>query len=60
MKKLISYFASGILLVGGFKMIILEPDKPHTIEITIPSFNSIVEFFEKVSDAANEVAEEVN
>ena len=42
MKKLIIKAALIIFVLLGFKMVVIEPDKPHTIEVTIPSFTDTV------------------
>ncbi len=58
MKKLIIKAALIIFVLLGFKMVVIEPDKPHTFEVTIPSFTDTVQFFDKVGDAAEEVAKD--
>lgn len=58
MKKLFVKVVIILLVVFGFKMVVIEPDKPHTFEVTIPSFTDIVEFFDKVREATEEVTKD--
>ena len=58
MKKLIIKVSIILFIVFGFKMVVVEPDKPHTFEVTIPSFTDIVEFFDKVGDATEDIAKD--
>lgn len=58
MKKLIIKVVIILFIVFGFKMVVIEPDKPHTFKVTIPSFTAIVEFFDKVGDATEEVTKD--
>lgn len=58
MKKLIIKVVIILFIVFGFKMVVIEPDKPHTFKVTIPSFTDIVEFFDKVGDATEEAAKD--
>ena len=39
--------------LGGLVM-----NKPHTYEVTIPSFSDITDFFDEVGDAAEEIAKD--
>jgi hypothetical protein len=57
MKKIVAKVFAVILLILGLKIVVVEPDKPHTFEVTIPSFNSVVDFFYKVGEATEEVAQ---
>lgn len=58
MKKLITRILLVLLIVGSFKIVVVEPDQPHTFEVTIPAFTDIVEFFDKVGEAAGEVTKD--
>lgn len=58
MKKLIIKVIIILFVVFGFKMVVIEPDKLHTFEVTNPSFTDIVEFFDKVGDATEEVTKD--
>lgn len=58
MKKIVTKVFVVLLLVFGLKFVVVEPDKPHTFEVTIPSFNSVVDFFNKVGETTEEVAED--
>lgn len=57
MKKVVVKVFTVLLLVFGLKIVVVEPDKPHTFEVTIPSFNSVIDFFNKVGEATEKVAE---
>ncbi len=56
MKKLIITALVVLLALGGFKLVFIEPDTPHTFEVTVPSFNDVTDFFDTVGDAAKEVS----
>lgn len=56
MKKLFIKAVTTLLVMGGFKMVVVEPDKPHTFEVTIPAFTDIVEFFDTLGDEVKELA----
>ena len=56
MKKLIITALVVLLALGGFKLVFIEPDTPHTFEVTVPSFNDVVAFFDEVGAAAEEVS----
>lgn len=58
MKKIVTKVFVVLLLVFGLKFVVVEPDKPHIFEVTIPSFNSVVDFFNKVGEATEEVTED--
>ena len=58
MKKLIIKIIIILFIVFSFKMVVIEPDKPHTFEVTIPSFTDIIEFFDKVGKATEEIAKD--
>lgn len=58
MKKLIIKIVVAALTVFGFKIVVIEPDQPHTFEVAIPAFTDIVDFFEKVGEAAEEVTKD--
>lgn len=58
MKKPIINVVIIIFIVFGFKMVVIEPDKPHTFKVTIPFFTDIVEFFDKVVDTTEEIAKD--
>lgn len=56
MKKLFIKAVTALLVMGGFKMVVVEPDKPHTFEVTIPAFTDIVEFFDTLGDEVKDLA----
>ena len=56
MKKIIITALVVLLALGGFKLVFIEPDTPHTFEVTVPSFNDVVAFFDEVGAAAEEVS----
>lgn len=58
MKKLLVKVIIILLVVLGFKMVVIEPEKPHTFKVTIPSFTTIVSFFDKVGEATEEVTKD--
>lgn len=58
MRKIVTKVFVVLLFVFGLKIVIVETDKPHTFEVTIPSFNSVVEFFNKVEDATEEMTKD--
>ncbi|MBQ8079883.1 MAG: hypothetical protein IJ236_08015 [Oscillospiraceae bacterium] len=58
MKKLLAGCLAGLLLLGGLRVIVLEPDKPHTFEVTVPAFTEITAFLGSLADAAGELGED--
>ena len=58
MKKLVIKAIAALLVVGGFKIVVVEPDKPHTFEVTIPAFTNIVEFFDTICNEAEELVKD--
>lgn len=58
MKKLIIKVILVLFVVLGLKIVVIEPDKPHTFEVTLPSFNTVVAFFDKVGEATEEVTKD--
>ena len=56
MKKLFIKAVTTLLVLGGVKMVVVEPDKPHTFEVTIPAFTDIVEFFDALGNEVKELA----
>ena len=56
MKKLFIKAVTTLLVMGGVKMVVVEPDKPHTFEVTIPAFTDIVEFFDALGNEVKELA----
>jgi len=58
MKKMIIKAVTALLIFGGFKVVVFEPNKPHTFKVTIPAFTDIVEFFDKIAEATEEVTKD--
>ena len=58
MKKLLAGCLAGLLLLGGLRVIVLEPDKPHTFEVTVPAFTEITAFLVSLADTAGELGED--
>lgn len=59
MKKLFIKTVTALLVMGGFKMVAVEPDRPHTFEVTIPAFTDIVEFFDTLGDEVKDLAKNI-
>lgn len=57
MKKMIVKVLTVLLIFGGFKIVVLEPDKPHVFKVTIPAFTDIIVFFDTVVNEAKELSE---
>lgn len=56
MKKLIIKEVAALLVMDGFKIVVVELDKLHTFEVTIPAFTDTVEFFDTISNKTEELA----
>lgn len=55
MDKLVIKTVIALLVLGGFKMIVVESDKPHTFEVTLGTFTTIIAFFEMIEEVAKDI-----
>lgn len=60
MKRLFTGFMLCFIMFGSVKLIVLEPDKPHSFKITVPAFNQMVDFFDCLSERVHELSDEFN
>lgn len=58
MKKLVIKAIAALLIVGEFKIVVVEPDKPHTFEVTIPAFTNVVEFFDIICNETEKLVKD--
>lgn len=60
MKKLLTAALLLLLTAGGVQVVILEPDVPHTFEVTIPAFSEMTGFLGRMREAAGALDFEVS